>query len=249
MNLEFIKPQNIESLLMKSSQSNFDLRLPSSLLSNYYCTSSFRWTRSYYIYMCTSYCIYTKLIFTVFYKYFFFKEYKFLDWNCCRSCKSLYSQNSWGATDKIIIKFLIFGGNSWVHACYYPRFFCFSSFVTLDKSGNCPKIIISGSFFHMMAIVCNKEWSNCGARGHHKMDILRNGVFCLIKLHAAPSATIKWTFYGMEFSVWSHFTALPTAPPPEVTIIWTFYGTEFSVWSHCLFDGDHSDLFCKRFDK
>ena len=37
MNLEFIKPQNLGSLLMKSSQSNFDLRSPSSQLSNYYC--------------------------------------------------------------------------------------------------------------------------------------------------------------------------------------------------------------------
>ena len=32
MNLEFIKPQNLGSLLMKSSQSNFDLRAPSSFL-------------------------------------------------------------------------------------------------------------------------------------------------------------------------------------------------------------------------
>ena len=30
MNLEFIKPQNLGSLLMKSSQSNFDLRSPGS---------------------------------------------------------------------------------------------------------------------------------------------------------------------------------------------------------------------------
>ena len=32
MNLEFIKPQNLGSLLMKSSQSNFNLRSPSSFL-------------------------------------------------------------------------------------------------------------------------------------------------------------------------------------------------------------------------
>ena len=38
MNLEFIKPQNLGSLLMKSSQSNFNLRSLSSQLSNYYCT-------------------------------------------------------------------------------------------------------------------------------------------------------------------------------------------------------------------
>ena len=30
MNLKFIKPQNLGSLLMKSSQSNFDLRSPGS---------------------------------------------------------------------------------------------------------------------------------------------------------------------------------------------------------------------------
>ena len=39
MNLEFIKSQNLGSLLMKSSQSNFDLRLLSSQLSNYYYNS------------------------------------------------------------------------------------------------------------------------------------------------------------------------------------------------------------------
>jgi hypothetical protein len=32
MNLEFTKPQNLGSLLRKSSQSNFDLRSPSSFL-------------------------------------------------------------------------------------------------------------------------------------------------------------------------------------------------------------------------
>ena len=32
MNLEFIKPQNLGSLLMKSSQSNFNLRSPGSYL-------------------------------------------------------------------------------------------------------------------------------------------------------------------------------------------------------------------------
>ena len=39
MNLEFIKPQNLGSLLLKSSQSNFILRSPGSYLviSNYYC--------------------------------------------------------------------------------------------------------------------------------------------------------------------------------------------------------------------
>ena len=36
MNLEFIKPKNLGSLLMKSSQSNFDLRLPSSYLARSY---------------------------------------------------------------------------------------------------------------------------------------------------------------------------------------------------------------------
>ena len=36
MNLEFIKPQNLGSLLMKLSQSNFDLRLPSSYLARSY---------------------------------------------------------------------------------------------------------------------------------------------------------------------------------------------------------------------
>ena len=36
MNLEFIKPQNLGSLLMKSSQSNFDLRSPSSYLARSY---------------------------------------------------------------------------------------------------------------------------------------------------------------------------------------------------------------------
>ena len=36
MNLEFIKPQNVGSLLMKSSQSNFNLRSPSSYLAHSY---------------------------------------------------------------------------------------------------------------------------------------------------------------------------------------------------------------------
>ena len=36
MNLEFIKPQNLSSLLMKSSQSNFNLRLPGSYLVRSY---------------------------------------------------------------------------------------------------------------------------------------------------------------------------------------------------------------------
>ena len=36
MNLEFIKPQNLGSLLMKSSQSNFNLRSPSSYLVRSY---------------------------------------------------------------------------------------------------------------------------------------------------------------------------------------------------------------------
>ena len=39
MNLEFIKPQNLVSLLMKISQSNSNLQSPSSQLSNYYCKS------------------------------------------------------------------------------------------------------------------------------------------------------------------------------------------------------------------
>ena len=36
MNLEFIKPQNLGSLLMKSSQSNFNLRSPGSYLIHSY---------------------------------------------------------------------------------------------------------------------------------------------------------------------------------------------------------------------
>ena len=36
MNLEFIKPQNLGSLLMKSSQSNFDLQLPTSYMARSY---------------------------------------------------------------------------------------------------------------------------------------------------------------------------------------------------------------------
>ena len=36
MKLEFIEPQNLGSLLMKSSQSNFDLRSPSSYLARRY---------------------------------------------------------------------------------------------------------------------------------------------------------------------------------------------------------------------
>ena len=36
MNSEFIKPQNLGSLLMKSSQSNFNLRLPDSYLVRSY---------------------------------------------------------------------------------------------------------------------------------------------------------------------------------------------------------------------
>ena len=36
MNLEFTKPQNLGSLLMKSSQSNFDLRSPGSYLVRSY---------------------------------------------------------------------------------------------------------------------------------------------------------------------------------------------------------------------
>ena len=36
MNLEFIKPQNLGCLLIKSSQSNFNLRSPSSYLARSY---------------------------------------------------------------------------------------------------------------------------------------------------------------------------------------------------------------------
>ena len=36
MNLEFIKPQNLGSLLMKSGQSNFNLRSPGSYLVRSY---------------------------------------------------------------------------------------------------------------------------------------------------------------------------------------------------------------------
>jgi hypothetical protein len=32
-----------------------------------------------------------------------------------------------------------------------------------SKSGNCPEIIIFGSFFNKLAVVCNKEWSFCPA--------------------------------------------------------------------------------------
>ena len=36
MNLEFVKPQNLGCLLMKSSQSNFNLRSPGSYLARGY---------------------------------------------------------------------------------------------------------------------------------------------------------------------------------------------------------------------
>ena len=41
MNLKFIKSQNLGSLLMKSSQSNFDLRSPSSFLVRSYITNCY----------------------------------------------------------------------------------------------------------------------------------------------------------------------------------------------------------------
>ena len=47
MNLEFIKPQNLGSLLIKSSQSNFDLRLPGSyIVRSYLITTVYRVKRS-----------------------------------------------------------------------------------------------------------------------------------------------------------------------------------------------------------
>ena len=42
MNLEFIKPQNLGSLLMKSSQSNFNLRSPGSYLIRTYLITTVR---------------------------------------------------------------------------------------------------------------------------------------------------------------------------------------------------------------
>ena len=42
MNSEFIKPQNLGSLLMKSSQSNFNLRLPGSYLVHSYLITTVR---------------------------------------------------------------------------------------------------------------------------------------------------------------------------------------------------------------
>ena len=42
MNLEFIKLQNLGSLLMKSSQSNFNLRSPSSYLVRSYLITTVR---------------------------------------------------------------------------------------------------------------------------------------------------------------------------------------------------------------
>ena len=42
MNLEFIKPQNLGSLLMKSSQSNFNLRSPGSYLVRSYLITTVR---------------------------------------------------------------------------------------------------------------------------------------------------------------------------------------------------------------
>ena len=44
MNLEFIKPQNLGSLLMKSSQSNFNLRSPGSYLVRSYLITTVRYT-------------------------------------------------------------------------------------------------------------------------------------------------------------------------------------------------------------
>ena len=46
MNLEFIKPQNLGSLLMKSSQSNFNLRSPGSyLVRSYLITTVITWVQ------------------------------------------------------------------------------------------------------------------------------------------------------------------------------------------------------------
>jgi len=53
MNLEFIKPQNLGSLLMKSTQSNFNLRLPGSYL-----------VRSYLITTVSKECLLAKEVFT-----------------------------------------------------------------------------------------------------------------------------------------------------------------------------------------
>ena len=51
MNLEFIKPQNLGSLLMELSQSNFDLRLPSSYLARSYLIA----TVKIMAFICTNY--------------------------------------------------------------------------------------------------------------------------------------------------------------------------------------------------
>ena len=67
--------------------------------------------------------------------------------------------------------------------------------------------ILRNGVFCLITLHCTAAAAANG--GHHKMDILRNGVFCLITDHtdhtayltAALEATIKWTFYGMEFSV------------------------------------------------
>ena len=46
MNLEFIKPQNLGSLSMKSSQSNFNLRSPGSyLVRSYLITTVITWVQ------------------------------------------------------------------------------------------------------------------------------------------------------------------------------------------------------------
>ena len=46
MNLEFIKPQNLDSLLINSSQSNFNLRSPGSyLVRSYLITTVITWVQ------------------------------------------------------------------------------------------------------------------------------------------------------------------------------------------------------------
>ena len=48
MNLEFIKPQNLGSLLMKSSQSNFNLRSPGSYLVRSYLITTVHTKKGFY---------------------------------------------------------------------------------------------------------------------------------------------------------------------------------------------------------
>ena len=49
VNLEFIKPQNLGSLLMKSTQSNFDLQSPGSYLVRSYLIATFSLAKWVYL--------------------------------------------------------------------------------------------------------------------------------------------------------------------------------------------------------